>query len=123
LFALSECETNEAPRPPLIGCSGRSRRWLRRWTYRLRRRRDDGHGDDDRHRDTHADERLFTAATPETHDYVAEAVSANFRDSADVTSVVRYPTTYGILVQVDGDGLTVHDYHGDPGPAYNPNCY
>jgi hypothetical protein len=73
---------------------------------------------------TEEDEYVFSSLDPESaHRIWATATVGERSDSEDVSVVAHTPLIRGIAVAVTPDEVTVFDYHADPGPRVNWDCY
>ncbi|KTG30425.1 hypothetical protein [Haloferax profundi] len=73
---------------------------------------------------TEEDDSVFSSLDPETdHEIWATATVGDQSDTEDVSVVAQTPLIRGIAVAVTSDEVTVFDYHADPGPRVNWDCY
>ncbi|KAB1193202.1 hypothetical protein GJR96_06980 [Haloferax sp. MBLA0076] len=73
---------------------------------------------------TEEDDTVFSSLDPETdHQIWATATVGEQSDTEDVSVVAQTPLIRGIAVAVTSDGVAVFDYHADPGPRVNWDCY
>lgn len=68
-------------------------------------------------------ERIYGDADAGAYSYDFVATTEAGGERTDVSTVVRTPTLYGVNVALRAGGPDLWEYHADPGPRYNPNCY
>lgn len=70
------------------------------------------------------DDDVFSSLDPGTdHQIWATATVGDHSGTEDVSAVAQTPLIRGIVVDVTPDEVAVFDYHADPGPRVNWDCY